>query len=435
MLHAALLLLVLAAPPGEEPTVTAEFSAMPLGRVAQELRSLTGTPVETSQAVRHRRVTLTLKETPLSDALRLLEERSHVEARPLMGKGWRLVSSGEARPISLDLRNAPLEDIFRLFHEIAGLNFAVHPDVAGKTITIDLDNTPWDQGLDLIARTHDLDVVWEGHIILIGPSGIVPSELTLEEGEVGLQLLLYVGKRNGTPGVHADEVLAAEGLTVVDARWAQGVERQGKQFEEAFGLSEVSLASAPQIVILPGEPGTVTTTHEDGSSFAIEATAWPGAGDKPRQVRVRVTLRAWEEEVGTTDVLATVGKPFTLAGRNASTGSYLFLSVTPWVGPTGAGRFGLPRAGDLDAEPRKLSGPSPNYPPELRKAGVQGKVTLDVTVEKDGTVSAAEVLYAPDDGLAEAAVEAVRQWRYEPVLRNDEPTRFKLVVLVQFKLQ
>ena len=42
---------------------------------------------------------------------------------------------------------------------------------------------------------------------------------------------------------------------------------------------------------------------------------------------------------------------------------------------------------------------------------------------------------APDYGFEEAAVEAIRQWRYRPATRNGQPVSVYFTVLVEFKLQ
>jgi len=55
----------------------------------------------------------------------------------------------------------------------------------------------------------------------------------------------------------------------------------------------------------------------------------------------------------------------------------------------------------------------PVYPAEAKKAGVEGVVTLRATIEKDGSVSNLEVVSGPPQ-LVKAALDAVRQWRYEP---------------------
>lgn len=55
----------------------------------------------------------------------------------------------------------------------------------------------------------------------------------------------------------------------------------------------------------------------------------------------------------------------------------------------------------------------PHYPVEAKKAGIQGKVWLDVTVNKKGEVSVVKVITGPE-ALVKSAVDAVKQWRYAP---------------------
>jgi TonB family protein len=63
---------------------------------------------------------------------------------------------------------------------------------------------------------------------------------------------------------------------------------------------------------------------------------------------------------------------------------------------------------------KPLSAMRPVYPPAAKAVGIQGNVTLRVTVEKDGSVSNVETLIG-DPQLAQAAIEAIRQWRYPPM--------------------
>src|SRR5271168_1948189 len=62
--------------------------------------------------------------------------------------------SGE--PISVNLKDVDLRDFFRLIHEISGLNVVVDPAVKGS-LTIVLDDVPWDQALDIVLKNNDLD--------------------------------------------------------------------------------------------------------------------------------------------------------------------------------------------------------------------------------------------------------------------------------------
>jgi TonB family protein len=75
----------------------------------------------------------------------------------------------------------------------------------------------------------------------------------------------------------------------------------------------------------------------------------------------------------------------------------------------------------------------PQYPAEARTAGVQGNVSLMVTIGKDGLVTDVKTIAGPPP-LISAAVTAVRQWRYKPILFKGEPQVASTVVDIPFKL-
>ena len=56
----------------------------------------------------------------------------------------------------------------------------------------------------------------------------------------------------------------------------------------------------------------------------------------------------------------------------------------------------------------------PAYPPEVKKKSIKGLVKIDLTVNTKGEVTKATVVSGPEE-LREAAVTAVRQWRYKPL--------------------
>lgn len=84
--------------------------------------------------------------------------------------------------------------------------------------------------------------------------------------------------------------------------------------------------------------------------------------------------------------------------------------------------------------PAKIVNADPVYPPEAREARVQGVVIMEVTLSPTGEVSDVEVLRSVPQ-LDEAAVAAVRQWRYEPTLVDGEPVPILLTVTVNFMLR
>jgi len=68
--------------------------------------------------------------------------------------------------ISVNLKDVDLKDFFRLIHEISGLNILVDPNVTGS-VTMVLDNVPWDQALDIILKDNGLGKVLEGNVLRI----------------------------------------------------------------------------------------------------------------------------------------------------------------------------------------------------------------------------------------------------------------------------
>ncbi len=69
-------------------------------------------------------------------------------------------------PISVNLKDVDLKDFFRLIHEISGLNVVLDPNVKGS-LTIVLDDVPWDQALDIVLKNNDLDRQLEGNVLRI----------------------------------------------------------------------------------------------------------------------------------------------------------------------------------------------------------------------------------------------------------------------------
>jgi len=112
------------------------------------------------------------------------------------------------------------------------------------------------------------------------------------------------------------------------------------------------------------------------------------------------------------------------------------------------------------AEPKLVHKVNPVYPADAKTEGVQGIFLVNVTIGKDGAIKEARVAasaptserlseikaakgkakWSPADAqgdarLAQAALDAVKQWRYEPILMNGKPADFEATVTINFKLQ
>jgi protein TonB len=75
----------------------------------------------------------------------------------------------------------------------------------------------------------------------------------------------------------------------------------------------------------------------------------------------------------------------------------------------------------------------PAYPAIARQARIQGIVLLRATISKDGTIENLQLL-SGQPMLAQAAIEAVRQWRYRPYYLNGDPVEVETQVTIKFML-
>jgi protein TonB len=74
---------------------------------------------------------------------------------------------------------------------------------------------------------------------------------------------------------------------------------------------------------------------------------------------------------------------------------------------------------------------SPVAPPEATQIGLRGDVILQVTIAKDGTIGAIRPL-SGDSRLIPSAVDAVRQWRYQPFLQDGKPIEVQGKITIHY---
>ncbi|MGA7695334.1 MAG: TonB family protein [Candidatus Sulfotelmatobacter sp.] len=96
------------------------------------------------------------------------------------------------------------------------------------------------------------------------------------------------------------------------------------------------------------------------------------------------------------------------------------------------------RAGPLQVAPEVAEGSllhrvEPDYPEQARQQQIQGPVVLDVRTRRDGTIQELKLL-SGQRLLADAAIAAVKQWRFRPQLVKGEPVEMQTTVTLNFKL-
>jgi protein TonB len=83
-----------------------------------------------------------------------------------------------------------------------------------------------------------------------------------------------------------------------------------------------------------------------------------------------------------------------------------------------------------------IAGKPPRYPVESRRKREQGTVLLALTLAPDGSVDTIAVARSSGfSRLDNAALDAVRRWRWKPMVQQGQPVRVKGVVEIPFVLQ
>ncbi len=78
----------------------------------------------------------------------------------------------------------------------------------------------------------------------------------------------------------------------------------------------------------------------------------------------------------------------------------------------------------------------PEYPPIARKAGVEGKVILQIVIDEQGNVLTADVVFAQPSGIfEEAAIKAIMQWKFKPAKQRDKPIKVRMAWPMEFSLK
>jgi len=199
-------------------------------------------------------------------------------------------------------------------------------------------------------------------------------------------------------------------------------------------------------------PVEIRTTLTDATGQFLFADLTPGqyalTASLPgfKSAKLRVALAANESvngtvrlELGTLSEMITVRGEFTgatppvaepLATQASAADLEAARALSATLSPP-IERSGAIRVGGSIREPRKIRDVKPAYPETAMAAGVQGIVILEALIEQDGSVGDVRILRSIAL-LDQAAVEAVRQWRFTPTLLNGQPVEVLMTVTVNF---
>ncbi|HVS02784.1 MAG TPA: type IV pilus secretin PilQ, partial [Thermoanaerobaculia bacterium] len=182
-------------------------------------------------------------------------------------------------PISFSLRDADLKEVLRTFAKISGLNMVIQPGVRG-TVTVELEQVPWDQALEQILKINNLGYELEGNILRIAPAAQLQREAQQELERQRAQAMAVplrtvlkrisyasAGQVAGLLRQGAASILSSRGSVVVDARTNTLIIKELPDFmDTVLAIIDQLDVPEPQVVI---EARIVETTKRFNRSLGI----------------------------------------------------------------------------------------------------------------------------------------------------------------------
>ena len=205
---------------------------------------------------------------------------------------------------------------------------------------------------------------------------------------------------------------------------------RGQAPAPAHPVAQAPAAPAPSVELnlTPADPNASA-----GNSDAAEAPATPAANAAPNAITPQPANPALADSTAQKAPAVQPAKQDATPNHPGSSPALVAASANippaPSAKSTGSDLLEVPE--DF-ADDQVIHRVHPNYPKQARVRKLHGTVVLEAVVNKQGKVDSLQ-LVSGDPLLAQAAADAVKQWRYKPYLHNGEYTEFQTRVTVDFK--
>ncbi|HEY6139429.1 MAG TPA: type IV pilus secretin PilQ, partial [Thermoanaerobaculia bacterium] len=221
-----------------------------------------------------------------------LQQGQALQTLSTAAAGGRTLTAGEkvytGEPISLNLKDADLKDVIRTFANLTGLNIAVDPGVGGS-VTVDFNDVPWDQALDIILRQNNLGYVLEGNVMRVGTLSRLAEEAAAtrklaEEGRLNVPLRTVSYKlsyaRASDVVVLLAGVASARAKIIVDTRTNQLIISEIPSYLETMRalIDSVDVPTRQVIIEARIVETTKTFLQQYGFQWGFRSTLDPSLG-------------------------------------------------------------------------------------------------------------------------------------------------------------
>jgi type IV pilus assembly protein PilQ len=243
-------------------------------------------------------------------------------------------------PIRVNFKDVDLQDFFRLIHEVSGLNVVLDPSVKGS-VTLVMEDVPWDQVLDIVLKNNNLDKQLDGNVLRIASRATIKAE-------ADQRAALLVAEANSEPIVTVTRRLSYAKASSGGGA-AGGKQVQGKPMDD---LLKPFLSSRGSVF---GDPRTNTLIIRDIQSTIPRIDDLIKQLDRKSQqveIEARVVLasRSFAQDVGTQIALAGANGGNVLGGAQ-QVGTSPFSHAAPAAPPplVSAGTTSMPLLTNLGA--------------------------------------------------------------------------------------
>lgn len=199
------------------------------------------------------------------------------------------------------------------------------------------------------------------------------------------------------------------------------------------------------LLIIPLLANMTTPLPTETAAAFVRAAPAPAPPEAPHPLAAARAIRPQADAAPTSapptivpdTTVPDIGVPETSAGvtgMGAATPGAAVSAVTPPRSPEPPRHVGPIRAAELPVAPVKIVDVVPTYPEIARAAHLDGTVTLECVIDTAGRVTNIHVLSSVPL-LDQAAIEAVRQWRYRPTVYYGRPVSVLMTVTVRFVMR
>ncbi len=242
-------------------------------------------------------------------------------------------------PIRVNFKDVDLQDFFRLIHEVSGLNVVLDPSVKGS-VTLVMEDVPWDQVLDIVLRNNNLDKQLDGNVLRIASKATLKAEadqkVALLAAEVGSEPIVTVTRRLSYAKASTVARSRAETSRCRASRWKNCSSR-------SFPRGSVFGDARTNTIIIRDIQSTIPKIDDlikqlDRKSQQVEIEA-----------RVVLASRSFAQELGTQIGIAGVSGGNSISGSNVGASPLSHAPPAPAPPIVSAGTTSLPLLTNLGA--------------------------------------------------------------------------------------